>query len=102
MTRVLDRIAEQLPTDNGFVTTVASEVVPTAARPFGMRLAVEPAVTATVDVGSLRWDDDKQIMMLADGADLSPAFKHTSTETGTSTNSQDRSAPDTDKDASGS
>lgn len=99
MTRILDRLTDQLPVDPAPTTETGANR--TEHRPFAMRLAVDPKIIADVGVDALVFDDEQQIMMMPDGTDLSPAFKHTSTKTGTSTASQDRSSPDTDSDSTG-
>ncbi|XVQ16150.1 putative ATP-grasp-modified RiPP [Spirillospora sp. CA-255316] len=63
--------------------------------------AVPPSPSAGVDVdwSAIGFDPSRQIAVILDGGTVLPAMKHTRTQT--STNSQDRSPPVDDKDATG-
>jgi putative ATP-grasp target RiPP len=74
-----------------------------STRPFGLRFAVTPppSATAVIEPTSLSYDHDRQIAVVYDGGAVVPVMKHTSNQTKTSTNSDDRTPPDTDSDVGG-
>lgn len=71
-----------------------------AWRPFGLRYLVDPDPGANCDLdqASVRFDDAAQIAMVSVESGMVPVFKHTSGQTSTTTNVQDRKASDSDAD----
>src|SRR5580658_922280 len=71
-----------------------------AIRPFGLRYLTEPAASGAeaLDLGTVRFDPDRQIAVTAEGGTLTPTFRHTNSRTQTTTNVDDRKAPDSDTD----
>jgi putative ATP-grasp target RiPP len=77
---------------------------PQAAFPFGLRYAVTPpsASVVQIDFSKISYDAARQISVVAeDDGSVTPAMKHTSTVTKTSTASHDRTGDDKDTDSSG-
>jgi putative ATP-grasp target RiPP len=74
-----------------------------ATRPFGLRFAVTPpsSATAIIEPASFGYDRDRQIAVVQEGGTAVPVMKHTSNQTKTSTNSDDRTPPDDDSDVGG-
>jgi hypothetical protein len=101
VTRILDRPGDQLPVEP-VVEGVSLGGGVSGWRPLAMQGAGRPAPGVAMDVGAMVWDDEQQVMMLPDGADWVPAFKHTSTKTSTNSGSTDNQNADVDEDASGS
>jgi putative ATP-grasp target RiPP len=68
--------------------------------PFGLRYLTDPDAGAVsdVDFGSVSFDEDAQISMVRGRAGLVPLFKHTSGQTSTTMNAQDRKTSDSDTD----
>ena len=68
--------------------------------PFGLRYLADPDASAVsdVDFGSVSFDMAAQISMMRGQAGLVPLFKHTSGQTSTTTNAQDRKTSDSDTD----
>lgn len=96
---------EQFPSGRPLGLLEATPDAPTepAKRPFGLRFATShrPGSVVELDTAALHYDPVTQTIMIRDGETLSPAFKHTSDKTKTSTGSQDRKAADNDEDAGG-
>lgn len=69
-------------------------------RPFGLRYLVDPdpGANCDLDLASVRFDDAAQIAMVIGEFGMVPVFKHTSGQTSTTTNVQDRKASDSDTD----
>jgi putative ATP-grasp target RiPP len=69
-------------------------------RPFGLRYLVnpDPGSNCDLDLASVRLDDMSQIAIVDDKDCGGPAFKHTSGQTNTTTNVQDRKNADSDTD----
>jgi putative ATP-grasp target RiPP len=70
------------------------------SRPFGLRYLVDPdpGANCDLDLTSARLDDGTQITIMADEPGGMPVFKHTSNQTSTTTNVQDRKTSDSDTD----
>jgi putative ATP-grasp target RiPP len=68
--------------------------------PFGLRYLAEPdgGAACEVDWDAVLFDESAQISMMPDGAGVVPLFKHTSGQTSTTTNAQDRQSSDSDSD----
>ncbi|WP_203662960.1 putative ATP-grasp-modified RiPP [Actinocatenispora rupis] len=72
--------------------------MPTAARPFGVTLAVEPTTVEPIDVNALSYDTHRQVGMIRDGEELVPLARHTDGRTSTTTASRDGTPQDGDED----
>ena len=79
--------------------TASSESVKDC-RPFGLRYLVDPdpGSNCDLDLASVRLDDMSQIAIIGGEYGGGPAFKHTSGQTSTTTNVQDRKNSDSDTD----
>src|SRR5260370_39988439 len=91
-----NRAGELLPAADTFAPRLASRE-PSAARPFGLLHAVTPAADESFDPADLHFDDDRQIVVALNGAEVRPSWKHTSNQTKTNTGVSDsiQEAPDT-------
>lgn len=69
-------------------------------RPFGLRYLMDPdpGANCDLDLANLRFDNIAQIAMVIGESGLAPVFKHTSGQTSTTTNVQDRKTSDSDTD----
>lgn len=73
---------------------------PTACRPFGLRWAVPPRTTASIDASRIDYDEDRQIGLIRDrrSGDVVALARHTDGQTGTVTNSDGHQGRDSDTD----
>lgn len=69
-----------------------------AARPFGLTLAVPARVVHYVDPTELGYDEDAQVGLIRDGADMVPLSKHTDGQTKTVTQGGDGQTTNKDSD----
>ncbi|MGH3439743.1 MAG: putative ATP-grasp-modified RiPP [Sciscionella sp.] len=69
-----------------------------AVRPFGLSLAVPPTAVTYVDPADLGYDEDAQVGLIRDGADLVPLSKHTDGQTSTVTQGGDGQTTNRDSD----
>jgi putative ATP-grasp target RiPP len=69
-----------------------------AARPFGLTLAVPASVVNYVDPAGLGYDEDTQMGLIRDGADMVPLYKHTDGQTMTVTQGGDGQTTNKDSD----
>lgn len=69
-----------------------------AARPFGLTLAVPASVVNYVDPAELGYDEDAQVGLISDGADMVPLSKHTDGQTKTVTQGGDGQTTNKDSD----
>jgi putative ATP-grasp target RiPP len=75
-------------------------MLPSARRPFGLRLGVLPAMSdeQTVTIDDLHYDEERQIALVRLGAATVPWHKHTDGRTKTRTNLDGHKGPDSDVD----
>ncbi|MGH3773290.1 MAG: putative ATP-grasp-modified RiPP [Pseudonocardiaceae bacterium] len=69
-----------------------------AVRPFGLTLAVAPSAVTRVDPAELGYDEDTQVGLIRDGADMVPLSKHTDGQTNTITQGGDGQKTNKDSD----
>ncbi len=69
-----------------------------AARPFGLMLAVPASGVNYVDPAGLGYDEDAQVGLIRDGADIVPLSKHTDGQTNTVTQGGDGQTTNKDSD----
>jgi putative ATP-grasp target RiPP len=95
--RPQDMFALSAPAGHGHA--VSREPVK-GGRPFGLRCVggPDPGANCELDLASVRLDEMTQIAVMTGGAGDVPAFKHTSGQTSTTTNVQDRKNTDSDTD----
>jgi putative ATP-grasp target RiPP len=83
------------------VETMALDSAVRAALPFGLEMAArEPIPVDDVDLTALRFDDDRQIMLVSDGEsqNLVPWCKHSTGQTTTNSNTDGHGGNETDTD----
>ncbi|MGH3811740.1 MAG: putative ATP-grasp-modified RiPP [Pseudonocardiaceae bacterium] len=68
------------------------------ARPFGLTLAVPASIVCCVDPAELGYDEDAQVGLIRDGADMVPLSKHTDGQTSTVTQGGDGQTTNKDSD----
>ncbi|MGH3822869.1 MAG: putative ATP-grasp-modified RiPP, partial [Pseudonocardiaceae bacterium] len=69
-----------------------------AARPFGLALAVPVGTVHRVDPAELGYDEDAQVGLIRDGVDMVPLSKHTDGQTSTVTQGGDGQTTNKDSD----
>jgi putative ATP-grasp target RiPP len=75
--------ASMLPLGRPVGSIPISDAAPSRVRPFGLRYAVVPAETISVDLAALRYDTDRQISVSATGTPIYD--KHSTGQTSTQT-----------------
>ncbi len=80
----------------GQVDTTSEPV--SAARPFGLTLAVPASGVNYVNPAELGYDEDAQVGLIRDGADMVPLSKHTDGQTKTVTQGGDGQTTNKDSD----
>lgn len=68
------------------------------ARPFGLTLAVPASAVHRIDLAELGYDEDAQVGLIRDGADMVPLSKHTDGQTSTVTQGGDGQTTNKDSD----
>lgn len=69
-----------------------------AVRPFGLTLAVAPIAGAVLDPAELGYDEDAQVGLIREGADMVPLSRHTTGQTNTVTQGGDGHGSNRDSD----
>lgn len=90
--------SDQLPLGRAYGCVTATPEPASSVRPFGLTLAVNLEVGTVVDPVELGYDDDAQVGLIRDGANMVPLSKHTTGQTNTVTQGGDGQTTNVDSD----
>lgn len=92
-------VADHLPLGRPFGVVESAPEPASRARPFGLSLADPPGPGVRLDPAELGYDEDAQVGLIRDGADMAPLSRHTTGWTSTVTQGGDGQTTNRDSDS---